>query len=71
MQTELSKTKKYFFPVTLKDIISNINSNKIKLRTPQVELKCKQIEEKQQSIQRELKINNQKVNNGLNEDFMR
>ena len=37
----------------------------------QVELKCKQIEEKQQSIQRELKINNQKVDNGLNEDFMR
>ena len=37
----------------------------------QVELKCKQIEEKQQSTQRELKINNQKVDNGLNEDFMK
>ena len=51
-------------------MISNINSNKIKLRTLQVESKRKQIDEKQQSIQRELKINNQKVDNGLNEDFM-
>ena len=29
-------------------------------------LKCKQLEEKLQSIQRELKINNHKVDHGLN-----
>ena len=33
-------------------------------------LKCKQVEEKIQSIQRELKINNQKVGNSLNEGFI-
>ena len=37
----------------------------------QVGLKCKQLEEKIQSIQRELKINNHKVDNGLNEDFIK
>ena len=31
-------------------------------------LKCKQLEEKLKSIQRELKINNHNVDNGLNED---
>ena len=36
----------------------------------QVGLKCKQLEEKVQSIQRELKINSHKVDNGLNEDFI-
>ena len=36
----------------------------------QVGLKCKQLEEKIQSIQRELKINNCKVDNWLNEDFI-
>ena len=65
------KQKTDFFPVTLKAPISNTNPNKIKLRMLQVGLKCKQLEEKIQSIQRELKINNQKVDNGLNEDFMR
>ena len=34
----------------------------------QERLKCKQLEEKLQSIQRELKINNHKFNSGLNED---
>ena len=64
------KKKKDFFPVTLKAPISNTNPNKIKLRMLQVGLKCKQLEEKIQSIQRELKINNHKVDNGLNEDFI-
>ena len=36
----------------------------------QVGLKCKQLEEKIKSIQRELKINNHKVDNGLSEDFI-
>ena len=36
----------------------------------QVGLKCKPLEEKIQSIQRQLKINNHKVDNGLNEDFI-
>ena len=36
----------------------------------QVRSKCKQLEEKIQSIQRELKINNRKVDNRLNEDFI-
>ena len=36
----------------------------------QVGLKCKQLEGKIQSIQRELKINNHKVGNGLNEDVI-
>ena len=33
-------------------------------------LKCKHLQEKLQSIQRELKINNHKVGIGLNEDFI-
>ena len=32
----------------------------------QVGLKCKKLEEKMQSIKREFKINNRKVDNGLN-----
>ena len=36
----------------------------------QVELKCKQLDEKIQSIQTEIKINNHKVEIGLNEDFI-
>ena len=64
------KEKKYFFPGTLKAPISNNNPNKIKLRMLQVGLKCKQLEEKIQSIERELKINNHKVDNRLNEDFI-
>ena len=35
----------------------------------QKRLKCKQLDEKMQSTQKELKINNNKVENGLNEDF--
>ena len=50
--------------------VSNTNPNKIKLRMLQVGLKCKQLEEKIQYTQRELKINNQKVDNMLNEDFI-
>ena len=64
------KTKKDFFPVTLKDPISNTNPNKLKLRMLQKGLKCKQPEEKLQSIQRELEINNDKVDHGLNKDFI-
>ena len=62
--------KRLFFPVTLKDPISNTNPNKIKLQMLQEGLKCKQLEEKLQSTQRELKINNHNVDNGLNEDFI-
>ena len=36
----------------------------------QVGLKCKQLKEKIRSIQRELKINNHEVDNGLNQDFI-
>ena len=36
----------------------------------QVGLKCKQLEEKIQSVQRELKINNHKVDNRLNDNFI-
>ena len=68
--TEWSKTKADFLPVMSKGPISNTNPNKIKLRMLQVELKCKQLEEKIQYTQRELKINNQKVDNMLNEDFI-
>ena len=60
--------KRLFFPVTLKDPISKTNPNKIKLQMLQEGLKCKQLEEKLQSTQRELKINNHNVDNGLNED---
>ena len=35
----------------------------------QVGLKCKQLKEKIQSIQRELKINNHRADNRLNEDI--
>ena len=66
---ESSKTIKDFFPVTMEDSISNTNPNKIKHRMLQEGLKCKQLEEKLQSIQRELKTNNHKVDHGLNEDF--
>ena len=64
------QNKKGSFLVILKASISNTDPNKIKLRMLQVRLKCKQLEEKIQSIQRELKINNHKVNNGLNKDFI-
>ena len=37
------KQKKAFFPVTLKDLISNTNPNKIKLCVLQEELKCKRL----------------------------
>ena len=53
-----------FFPVTLKASISSTNPNKIKLWMLHVGLTCKQLEEKIQSIQRELKINNHKVDKG-------
>ena len=62
--------KKDFFPVTLKAPISDTNPNKIKLRKLHVRLKFKQLKEKIQSTQRELKINNHKVDNELNEDFI-
>ena len=62
---ESSKTIKDFFPVTMEDSISNTTPNKIKHRMLQEGLKCKQLEENLQSIQRELKINNHKVDHGL------
>ena len=64
------KNKKNFFPVALKDPICNTNPYKIKLRMLQEGLKCKQLEQKLQSTQRELKINNHKVDHGLNENFI-
>ena len=50
--------------------ISNNNPNQIKFWMLQEGLNCKQLEGKIQSIQRELKINNHKVDNGLNEHFI-
>ena len=64
------KQKKRLSPVTLKASISSTNPNKIKLRKLQVKLRFKQLEEKIQSTQRELNINNHNVDNGLNEDFI-
>ena len=66
-QTESSKTKKSFFPVTF-----STNPNKIKLQMLQEGLKCKQLEQNTiYIIQRELQINNHKVDNGLNKVAIR
>ena len=53
--------------------IFNTNPNNIKLQMLHERLKCKQLEEKNTIyvIQRELQINNHKVDNGLNETFIR
>ena len=50
-QTESSKTKKSLFSSYIKSPIFNTNPNNIKLEMLQEGLKCKQLEEKIQSIQ--------------------
>ena len=62
--------KKDFFQVTLEDPISKLTLIKLNFECYRKGLKCKQLEENLQSIQRELKINNHKVDHGLNEDFV-
>ena len=58
---------------TMKSPIFNTNPNNIKLQMLQEGLKCKQLEEKNAIYikQNEVKINNHKVGNSLNEDFIR
>ena len=71
-QTESSKTKKRLFSSYIKSLIFNTNPNNIKLQMLLEGLKCKQLEENTiYIIQRELQINNHKVDNGLNEPVIR
>ena len=71
-QTESSKTKKRLFSSYIKSPIFNTNPNNIKLQMLLEGLKCKQLEENTiYIIQRELQINNHKVDNGLNEPVIR
>ena len=65
--------QKKFFPSSIESPIFNTNPNNIKLQMLHEGLKCKQLEEKNTIyvIQRELQINNHKVDNGLNEAFIR
>ena len=71
-QTESSKTKKSLFSSYIKSPIFNTNPNNIKLQMLLEGLKCKQLEENTiYIIQRELQINNHKVDNGLNEPVIR
>ena len=71
-QTESSKTKKRLFSSYIKSPIFNTNPNNIKLQMLLEGLKCKQLEENTiYIIQRELQINNHKVDNGLNKVAIR
>ena len=71
-QTESSKTKKRLFSSYIKSPIFNTNPNNIKLQMLLEGLKCKQLEENTiYIIQRELQINNHKVDNGLNQPVIR
>ena len=71
-QTESSKTKKMIFSSYTESPIFNTNPNNIKLQMLLEGLKCKQLEENTiYIIQRELQINNHKVDNGLNEPVIR
>ena len=70
-QTESSKTKKTFSSYIEGPIFST-NPNNIELQILHERLKCKQPEENTFCIiQRELQINNHKVDNGLNEGAIR
>ena len=70
-QTELTK-KKRLFPSYIESPIFNTNPKNIKLQMLLEGLKCKQLKEGAISIiQRELQINNHKVDNGLNEAVIR
>ena len=69
---ESSKTKKVTFSSYIESPIFSTNPNNIKLQMLQEGLKCKQLEENTiYVIQRELQINNHKVDNGLNEAVIR
>ena len=71
-QTESSKTKKRLFSSYIKSPIFNTNPNNIKLQMLLEGLKCKQLEENTiYIIQRELQINNHKVDSGLNKVAIR
>ena len=66
------KQKKSFFSSYIESPIFNTNPNNIKLQMLLEGLKCKQLEENTiYIIQRELQINNHKVDNGLNEAVIR
>ena len=70
-QTESPKQKRLFSSY-IESPISNPNPNNIKLQMLLEGLKCKQLEENTiYIIQRELQINNHKVDNGLNEAVIR
>ena len=64
------KDKKDSIPAKLKAPISNTNLNKIKLRMQQERLKCRQLEQKIENMQKELKHNNHIIDNQLNKDFI-
>ena len=66
------KNKKRLFPSHIKSPIFNTNAKNIKLQMLLEGLKSKQLEENTvYIIQRELQINNHKVDNGLNEAVIR
>ena len=66
------KQKKRLFSSYIESPIFSTNPNNIKLQMLQEGLKCKQLEENTiYIIQRELQINNHKVDNGLNEAVIR
>ena len=69
---EPSKTKRRLLSSYIESPIFNTNRNNIKLQMLLEGLKCKQLEENTiYIIQRELQINNHKVDNGLNEAVIR